>query len=218
MKLHQSIQVKKTTKLFSNLYQYKVVVRTPCATWFRKGMLDVVLEELKLIEDTGKIRSFLVSRNIRNIKKELGYVRELHKILSTRSPNFLIRVEHPLVSIYTNDDSLVEEIGNLDPESIKYISLPEDNKSSLLVEGVVLVKNIDYGYKVHLGPCGNNESFVKWCEENDKVRLPRRAKYNLLKPKSFGGYYFYVKDEKTLTMVKMFIGSSIHKIEKVVKV
>ena len=180
-------------------------------------MLDVVLEELELIKATGKIRSFLVNRNIRNEKKELQYVRQLHKTL-TNASNFLIRIEHPLMSIYTNNESLVEEISNLDPDSIKYICLPEKNKSSLLVEGVVLVKNIDYGFKVHLGPSGNNESFVKWCKENDKIKLSKRAERNLLLQKSFGGYYFYVKDEKTLTMVKMFIGASIHKIEKVIKV
>ena len=217
MNLHPSIQTKKTTKLFLNEYQYKVVIRTPCATWFRKGMLDVVQEELELIKTTGKIRSFLVSRNMRNPKKELEYVQKLH-IKLTENSNFLIRVEHPLISVYTNDETLVKEIAELDVSNVKYITIPDKTNANLLEEGVVLVKNIDYGFKVHLGQTTSCEPFIKWCEGNDKIRLPRRAKYSLLKQKSFGGYYFYVKDEKTLTMVKMFIGAFISKIEKVIKV
>lgn len=217
MKLSPSIQVKKTVKLFSNIYQYKVVIKTPCATWFRKGLMDVVFTELDHIDKTGKIRSWFVGKNVRS-KKDIEYVRKLYPLLSA-SEGFLIRVEHPLMSIYTNDETLIERIAAIDADNIKYVSLPDVETIPMLKENVVLVKNIDYDYKVHIGPSTQSfENFIQWCNNNDKIRLTVRIKRELTRSKSWGGSYCYVKDEKTLTIVRMFIGSIIHKIERVIKV
>ena len=63
----------------------------------------------------------------------------------------------------------------------------------------------------------NLSSFVNWSKNNPKVRLPKRAQKDLVKDYSPGGSYFYVKDAKSLTMVKMFLGSYISKVETVVR-
>jgi hypothetical protein len=59
--------------------------------------------------------------------------------------------------------------------------------------------------------------FLTWASKINKVRLTKRTKNELAKEKSWGGYYFYVKDEKTLTMVKIFLGNHIQTVEKVIK-
>jgi hypothetical protein len=63
----------------------------------------------------------------------------------------------------------------------------------------------------------NFSEFVAWCEDKDKIRMPKRAKRDLCKSACWGGSHFYVKDDKMLTMVKMFVGGYIHSVESVVK-
>jgi hypothetical protein len=47
--------------------------------------------------------------------------------------------------------------------------------------------------------------------------MPKRAKRDLSRNSNTGGGFFYVKDEKVLTMVKMFLGRTITKVETVVQ-
>ena len=96
--------------------------------------------------------------------------------------------------------------------------MPAEGTDAVLEEGKVIVKNIDFNYKVTMGRTRQDFiSFVKWCEDNDKIRMPKRAKADLSKNKCWGGSHFYVKDEKTLTLVKMFVGGFIHTVELVIK-
>ena len=60
--------------------------------------------------------------------------------------------------------------------------------------------------------------YFEWCENNPKIRLPKRARRDLSKDSNPGGGFFYVKDDKSLTLVKMFLGRTITKVETVIKV
>ena len=100
------------------------------------------------------------------------------------------------------------------------MSFPEQGSEDKLDDQKVLVKNLDYGYRITMGRTRQDfTSFVKWCEDKtEKVKLPKRASKDLCKPHSWGGYYFYVRDDKTLTMVKVFLGGHIQLVESVTKV
>jgi hypothetical protein len=96
--------------------------------------------------------------------------------------------------------------------------LPDPNSESKLESRTVLVKKLDFDYKVTLGATRQNYvSFVSWCTDNAKIRLPKRAAKDLSKDYSPGGGFFYVKDDKSLIMVKMFLGRTITKVENVVQ-
>jgi len=212
MKLHSSIQTKNTTKLFNNKYKYKIVLRLKTASWFRGADLDHVME----------------NASQQGVEKQPTWVKQLTKedyaeavalcLVLKKFSDYQIRVESPLLSFYTNTESQIEKLAKLNPLLVKYVSFPEQGTESILDEHKVIVKNIDYAYKITIGRTRQNFSnFVEWCEGKDKIRMPKRAKKDLSKNNCWGGSHFYVKDEKTLTMVKMFVGNCIHSVESVVK-
>lgn len=212
MKLSQSIQTKQTTKLFNNKYKYKIVLVSKAASWFRGCKFDYVEKCLAAdFAQTGDPWS------IRLNPYEREYTIQLCSLLK-KLIDYEIRVESPFISFYSNTKSDVEQLAKLDSTRVKYISMPAQGTDAVLEEGKVIVKNIDFDYKVTMGRTRQDFiSFVKWCEDNDKIRMPKRAKADLSKSKCWGGSHFYVKDEKTLTMVKMFVGGFIHTVEPVIK-
>jgi hypothetical protein len=98
------------------------------------------------------------------------------------------------------------------------VCFPGKDSEHLLDYNTIILKRINYDFRVTMGNCPNTViNFVQWCENNSKVQLTVRAKKELSQQRSWGGSHFYVKDDKSLTMVKMFLGSYISKIERVVK-
>jgi hypothetical protein len=209
MKLPNSVEIRKTIRLFHGKYKYKVVIRTALASWFRGNNLDHVL---KCLADPMRM-TFKVPTN-----SELLVGKKLHAILEN-SEDIVCRVEHPFLSIYTNSEKDVKQLVNIDIDNIKYVSVPDVNSEKQLLDGKLIVKRLDYEYRVVMGSCNQNQSsFVEWSTNNPKIRLPKRAKKDLSKNWSRGGSHFYVKDSKSLTIVKMFLGSFITKIEAVSQV
>lgn len=213
MKLDKRVQTKFTTRIFCKKYKYKIVLRTKGCGWFRSNDLDNVITQLAL-QDSDKKSQWAPNLN----KQERLYVSKLHKLL-TVSTDYELRVENPLLSLYTNTTSLVEALANLDADSVKYVSFPKPGSESLLEDSCVITKRLDFDYKITMGRTRQEfKTFVAWCEGKDKVRLTKRAIKDLSKDHSWGGYYFYVKDAKTLTVVKIFLGSHIQSVEKVTKI
>jgi hypothetical protein len=211
MKLYQSIQTKQTTKLFNNKYKYKIVLVCKSASWFRGCNFDQVSERLtNQPEEKDPWITRLTSDELHYTDK----ICELFKKLT----DYELRVENPFISVYTNDTADVEKIAKIDSGRVKYVSLPKAGTESVLDDHKVIVKNLDFDYKITMGRTRQNFStFVAWCEDKDKIRMPKRAKRDLCKNNCWGGSHFYVKDDKMLTMVKMFVGSYIHSVESVVK-
>ncbi len=212
MKLAKSIQTKQTIRLFNGKYKYKIVLLSKAASWFRGGDLNTIKKNLNSSS----------SSSISWVKKltqdDYDYVFRLVTVLSS-TKDYLIRVESPYINFYTNNPSDIEKLSKINENNVKYVSLPEPGSENLLDSNKVLVKNLNYSYKITMGKTRSNHSnFVSWCVgKEDKVRLTKSASKNLNKDSSWGGYYFYVKDDKTLTMVKMFLGEGINSVESVVK-
>lgn len=191
-------------------YQYKVVLVCPAASWFRGN--DLAFVETKLGHLGSATPPWLTLKNPGD--KEFCF--DLLSILKQFS-NYDLRVEHPILNFYTNDTSQVEALTALDPTRVKYISMP-NKQYPQLTKGTVIVKNLDFDYKVYLGRTRKPFiEFIVWASNNKKMRLTGKAKEDLSRTHSWGGSYFYVKGEQTLTMVKMFVGSEISKIETIIK-
>ena len=212
MKLPKSVQIKDTVSLFSNKYKYKIVLVCPGAGFFRGNKLDYALEKLTEIKKGDSNPPWFKTKG----KDDLEYCFTLQRVLTSLS-DYEIRIEHPLLNFYTNTPGNLEKLADIDENRVKYVCLPDKNIGEL-EQNTVVVKKLDYKHKVHLGSTRQEyNDFVKWCENNSKIRLTKSAKRDLSKARSWGGSYFYVKDDKSLTMVRMFLGSSIVKIETVIK-
>lgn len=211
MKLSKQIPIKDTVSLFSNKYQYKIVVITPTANWFRNGDLEFLQSRIDLLKQ-GQKPVWLKLKG----PEDIEHSQKVRAVL-LKFKDYNIRVEHPYLNIYTNDSKLVEELAGTDPARINYICIPNKNNPSLQ-EGVVICKKIDHKYKVFLGKTTQNyTNFLDWVKSNDKVKLTKRAEKDLSRDRSYGGSYIYVRDDKSLTVVRMFIGVCISKIEQVIK-
>jgi hypothetical protein len=150
-------------------------------------------------------------------KAECEYALQLCKLLTTLTDPFTVRVESPLLNIYTNIKSDVERIASIDPNVVKVIYSPNKD-NPVLEKNTIIVKSLDFGFKVHMASTNQSyPEFLLWSENNSKIRLTKLSKAKLGISKTHGGYYFYVKDAKSLTVVKMFLGSNIRKIETIIK-
>lgn len=212
MKLPKSISLKDTVSLFSNKYKYKIVIICPVASWYRGNQLDNVRDKLSKLSLTNKSPPW----NKIKTQDDVDFCYKLYDTISKLS-DYDIRVEQPFINFYTNIESNIEKLANLNPDRIKYISLPNKNNPEL-ADKTVLVKRLNFDYKVHIGKTRrDNRNFIEWALTNDKIRLTGRSKKDLSRSQSWGGSYFYVRGEKTLTMVKLFLADEINKIEHVIK-
>lgn len=192
-------------------YQYKVVLICPVASWFRGNDLAFVAVKLGQL-GTSQTPPWLTLKT----PGDKEYCFDLLAVF-TQFDSYDIRVEHPILNFYTNNSTHVEKLTALDPLRVKYVSMP-NKQFPQLSKGTVIVKNLDFDYKVYLGRTRKPfVEFVVWALNNKKLRLTGKAKEDLTRTSSWGGSYFYVKGEQTLTMVKMFVGGEISKIETIIK-
>jgi len=212
MKLNPKIPIKRTKKLFLDTYRYKVVIISAFASVFRGNDLDSVSKKLAYYKANGATKSLQFwSRNMSTDDVTLA-----GNILNLLMPmsEYVLRVESPLISVYTNKLEDIKKITDNLTDFVKYVSLSENE----LEKGVVYLKKIDFDYKVTLGHIQTPQvPLVKWCDDNSKIRMPRTCKEQLVRGWGCKQRYFYVKDDRSLIMVKMFLGSNIQRIERVVK-
>jgi hypothetical protein len=212
MKLNQKIPVKRTKKLFDNAYRYKAAIVCVFSSFFRGNNIKFVHQKLKDIKKTGDLPIWAKKATAQDIE----YGLELSKTL-LKMQDYSVRVESPIMSFYTNNDSDLKTITDIDPELIKYVSLPDVQQH--MEKDTVYVKKLDYGFKITMGRTTQSlANFIQWTEANpSKIRMPKRCLADLSSGHSWGGGHFYVKDDKTLTIVKIFLGTSIAKVDHVVK-
>lgn len=211
MKLDRIVQTKHTSRLFNKKYKYKIVLLTKGCGWFRNNDLENVKKQVDNYSDS----NYSWAPKLNN--DDLIFIRKLYGVLKKAS-DYELRIENPLLSLYTNTESLIESVASIKPDIVKYVSFPKPGSEQILEGNGVITKRLDYDYKITVGRTRKSfPDFLNWAGGLSKVRLTKRTKQELAKEKSWGGYYFYVKDDKTLTMVKIFLGTHIQSIEKVIK-
>jgi hypothetical protein len=212
MKLNPKIPIKRTKKLFLDTYTYKVVIISALARIFRGNDLDSVSK---------KLAYYRVNTNTKPVQywashmstDDIDLAENILKLLTPMS-DYVVRVESPIISIYTNNLEDIKKITDHLTDFVKYVSLSENE----LEKGVIYLKKIDFDYKVTLGHIQTPQvPLVRWCDDNSKIRMPRTCKEQLVRGWGCKQRYFYVKDDRSLIMVKMFLGSNIQRIERVVK-
>jgi hypothetical protein len=209
---------KKTTKLFKGTYQYKIVLVCAGASWFRSGDMDATLENLNKVQIddslSGKMYYSRWKTNIRT-KEDLDYAFKLQSVLKSIK-NIDVRVESPWITVYTNQESDLDSLIKIDSSKVKYICKPPTDTT--LDKNTIIMPNRNFDYKVTLGKTtSEHSSFISWAEKSNKLKITKSCKSALTKDRSWGGSHFYVSGENNLLMVKMHLGGSIVKIERIVK-
>jgi hypothetical protein len=212
MKLNPNIQIKRTKKLFDNTYRFKVVILCIFAGYFRGNAVHFAQQKLKEAKKTGSYPLWAKKATLQDVEFGLTLCKELLKL-----ENYSLRIESPIISFYTNNENDIKSIVNIDSDAVKYVSMPEHYQN--MERDTVYVKKLDYGFKVTMGRTTQAQTnFIQWAGSNThKIRMPKRCLDDLAHNHSWGGGHFYVKDDKTLTMVKMFLGNSIARVDSVVK-
>jgi hypothetical protein len=199
MELPQTVLKKYTTKKFNGLYKYKVVIALKQADWFRKNSLYKLDKKIHLSET-----------------KDKQFCLNLLECLKTLE-NYKLRVENPWITFYTNSYIDAEQFATVTIDKIYYIQVPFPGTEHLLDQGKILTKNIHYKYRITVGKTTQDyPDLVKWIE-NVGGKINSSAKYDLLRPRGhYGGTYFYLKDDKCITIARLMLGNAIRKIEEVV--
>jgi hypothetical protein len=181
------------------------------AAWFRGNNTDHADQMLKKYasDDLPKYQCL-------NIKNPTDYLYSVEVLNLLKSfSDYDLRIEQPLLSFYTNHLDSAVTMANLDVSRTKYMCGPPDNV--VINTGEIILKRVPFTYKVTLGKTKKNySSFVDWSAKINKIKMTKTCKTNLCKDRSRGGFYFYVKDDATMSMVKMFVNSDILRIDKII--
>jgi hypothetical protein len=138
------------------------------------------------------------------------------RTFKTAGHEYKVMVSSPFVSYYTDNEDDFKGTSKILKHLIKYVSIPSET-TPVLEKNTIYLKRINYDYKVTISNrIDNNESFFNWCRDNEKIRMPERCQRHVKRGYRVGDSYFYVKDAKSLSMVQMFIGSNIQRIDRVV--
>ena len=208
-----SLPTKRTNKLFLDKYRYKIVLVTKFAPIFRNKNIELIISKILSWKGVNKFPPYIWSGD----RSDYDIALLIARTIQTSGHEYRVMVNSPFVSYYTDNEDDFYSISKILKNSIKYVSVPSDT-SPILEKNTVYLKRIDFKYKVTISHrIDNNESFFNWCRDNDKIRMPERCQRHVKRGYKVGDSYFYVKDAKSLSMVQMFIGSNIQRIDHVVK-
>lgn len=198
MKLPRIVPQKYTAKKFNGLYKYKIVVGIKQAEWFRGGSLIRLGNKIYLSQS-----------------KDKQFCLNLLECLKTLE-NYKLRVESPWVCFYTDSLADAECFAAVAIDKISYVQIPRPGTEHLLDKGIVLTKGIPYKYRITVGRTKQDyPDLVNWIETVGG-KISDSVKHDLLRPNGYwGGGYFYVKDERCLTIARLMLGDSIRKVEEV---
>jgi len=180
MKLALSIQTKQTTKLFNGKYKYKIVLVTKTASWFRGADLEHV-KTMTAVQDMSTHAHW--ARTITTT--EIEYAVKLTSAMQ-KMTDFIIRIESPYINFYTNNKADIEKLAKVNVDSVKYVSVPTPGSEANLEDKKIIVKNLDYDYRVTMGRTRQNyNNFLQWCSGKDKVKLSKDPFYDKYRKRDF---------------------------------
>jgi hypothetical protein len=205
---------KKTKKLFFDRYLYKVAVRTPLALNFRGNDLESTRRKIDAIRNKmvhhNETETY-VGHSWNRTKVSLEVVnRDLAAIVLLESQSdCVIRVENTTLSIYSNDESVVDTMIDMYKWHVHEVSRPENDKIKdflLANPKSILREEFSHKYKVTVNPLDDSTAFKQWARNLPKIKV-MRTDYQL-------GGYFYVADLKTLSMCRLFLSNKIRRVDE----
>ena len=208
------LPTKRTNKLFLDKYRYKVVLTTKFAPIFRNKDISSIKRKIEYWKSVDRFPPYIYGGH----KSDYDIGLNIANALNANSAEYKVMVSSPWISFYTDSEVDFYLLTKTLKNQIRYVSMPSE-KYQVLEKNTIYLKRIDFDYKVTISNrIDNNESFFNWCRDNDKIRMPVRCQRHVKRGWRIGDSYFYVKDAKSLSMVQMFIGSNIQRIDRVIKI
>jgi len=193
-------------------FRYKIVLVSRLAGTFRGGNIEDAAEKIIYYKENRVFPGWIYNGVDSDLDRAFNIMKSLQKV-----NDFKLMVSNPFLTFYTDNLDDFKQVSKELFDYIKYVSMPE-NTRPVLEKNTVYLKRINYDFKITITQrVPNNESFFNWCKDNDKIRMPRRCSDHVRRGWRSGDSYFYVKDAKTLSMVQMFLGSNIQRIDRVIK-
>lgn len=209
---------KQTKKLFYDKFVYKITVVTALAENFRGNDIPATSHYLqhvyeKMVEKGETERSWGSRWNVKIIKLHQVQRDITFSHLISSLDSYHVRVEGNHLSVYTNDLDFLENTKKLydEPYALREMWLPENDKiKDFLLSNPKKIIRPEYShkYKVTVNSIPDIESFKQWASKLPKLKVMSRNNYTI-------GGYFYVADEKTLSLCRIFLGDRIRRVDEI---
>jgi len=221
-------KLRKTTKLHYGKYLYKATFFNTlsfCFASFRNSKSDKlssvknVICNLQEQYDYNKSMTVEIWRTKKSITvSDFLETKQILNLLENSS-DWRLRVEMGrYLTVYTSDETLIDNLSKDCGASEIY--KPEEGMENFLllnIDTAIVNKPIEYEYRVYLKGNKIDPNFANWFEANrDKSRIGEWTLRNIQSGYYTSGNYFYIKNDKVLTMIRMIAGHNIRRVEKLI--
>lgn len=211
----------KTNKFFYGKWPYKVLCVVP-GSWRikRSGVLPTI--EYCLQDDEFEAPRFWGNPPKINKSQLMEFTNDVEPFLTR---DVQIRCEGNLFNIYCKDPALFDQLCIKLGFWISKTWTPSEEVTEFYKNNSnkkILCNKLPYDlypYKVYLkrsADSNSRESFGKWIKNyNEKIKTsPQTIKWINNNHGCWGSVYVYVKDQPTLSMVGLFLGNNVSKVEE----
>jgi|SaaInlStandDraft_1057018.scaffolds.fasta_scaffold44162_2 hypothetical protein len=210
-----SSKKRETTKLFYDEYPYKLVIVNGLSHIFRDKNLSNAKIELDILQQMHEKGQPLVRVSyLKETCIELATFVEAKKLYIQfyKQQDFKIRIQNPKMQIYSHNYAWLEMLSNTIKSTVELWE-PISN-INLLEKNVILVKTPpEYEYKITLNN-GVDPALANWIRNNNGKAKAGELCLETIERKGYTkGFYFYVRDNKVLQLLNLFIGR-VQRIDK----
>lgn len=211
-----------TVKLFYDLYLYKLVINNSLSPIFRNKNLSharQVLDPMQRDYEANKALEWKRVLKSSHVSVESFLDAKILLSVFSKADDYRLRIEYSQMCIYSNDKSWLYSIKNkLNPRNVIEFWEPDTQYLDIIKEKntILIDRYLPFEYKITLGPKGNSQ-FANWARNNsDKIKAGQIFLSEIENDGYVDGMYFYVRDEKVLTLVKLILGYCIKRVDKIV--
>jgi len=220
------IKQRESLKLHYGKYLYKVCLTNQLSNLFSSHRTEqyraMSLNDLKTDYENGTALQLTRWRSCTIIDNEdFKDALVLHQVFQ-KYPDYRKRVDFGnSITIYTSDDDMLDELVDNLSNSINEVHKPKEVIEAFLTQniGTAIVKTLpEHEFRVYLKGNRIDPSFANWLRANrDKCKVGEMTLWNIENSSYHtNNNYFYIKNEKVLTMVRMIIGHNIRKVERLI--
>lgn len=217
---------RESLKLHYGKYLYKICLINQLSNLFgsyrTKQNREDILKELQYNYDNNLALHLKRRRTTTVIDKEDFENAKFLKKLFEKYTDHRKRVEFAnRLIIYTNSKDMLDEIIDKLESCVKEIYKPKEGIEGFLTQNIetAIVKTpTEYEFRVYLNGNRIDPNFANWLRSNrDKCKVGEATLWNIENDNFLtNNNYFYIKNEKVLTMIRMIIGHNIRKVERLV--
>lgn len=225
------MKLRDTRRLHYNKYLYKLVIPNQCASYFRTefqkdSRLSYTREKLDIAHFHHEKTKSHISipytnmKYVTSIPVEHYYdAIEIYRHLKN-DEDYMVRCHRGELTLYSNDRKFLIRLSNkLKHPGIEFYEPDPEKVDVLLTEkNIVLVPSKPkYEYKCTLGKKLGISSLANWIDANPHLaKIGDTARESVLAESWVKGYYFYVRDKKSLLIAQMLIGDNLQRVERLV--